>query len=362
MSASATRAKSAFDAAPGTHSVAALPVMTRLDGSELTVTAHVLRGAHDGPTVSLVGVLHGSQWFPIEAIRRIVASIDVRALRGTLIAVPVAHPMALERLSRMTPDESDAPDLNRVFPGGGRWPTEQIAEVISEEVLRRSDYMINWHTGPWGSGMETVDYISDVPDPELAKKTRALAAAFGFPSVRGLSVFTGAAYPGPRSIGAYCVAQLKVPNIAPNIGGSGFAPEVEEKWVTANLRGVRSVMAHVGMLDEPPAVPPRYFHSLARGYRVVPRTGGILQPVVGPEAMLTEVKAGALLARIQSPYTFETLEELRSPVDGLIFGVARRHPVVPGSWGYFVADTGLPANRWIDAARSPSETADRFAA
>jgi hypothetical protein len=74
------------------------------------------------------------------------------------------------------------------------------------------------------------------------------------------------------------------------------------------------------------------------------------------------VRAGELLARIVSPHTFEVTEELRSPSDGLLFGVATLHPVWPGDWAYFVADTTDPRTQWIDAGRDVAGTAERLLA
>ncbi len=113
----------------GTHNVVHLPVTTRLDGSELAITLHVLHGAESGPTLALVSTLHGNQWSAIEALRRVVVDLDPSKMRGTLLAVPVGNPLAFEQQTRMTPDESDLPDLNRVFPGGldKTWIAEQIA-------------------------------------------------------------------------------------------------------------------------------------------------------------------------------------------------------------------------------------------
>jgi predicted deacylase len=63
---------------------------------------------------------------------------------------------------------------------------------------------------------------------------------------------------------------------------------------------------------------------------------------------MTEVQEGELLARVISPYTFEELELLRSPVHGILFGVARPYPVMPGDWAYFVADLDDERTYWIE--------------
>ena len=120
------------------------------------------------------------------------------ALRGRVIGVPVANPIALEHFTRMTPDESDEPDLNRVWPGGKTWITEQIAAALDREVLAGTNYLMDFHPGPWGAALATIGYGADLPDEKVRRESLEMAIAFGHPSVRALKMM--AAFPGPRSI------------------------------------------------------------------------------------------------------------------------------------------------------------------
>ena len=344
--------------AAGTRRVVNLPVTRRLDGSELSVPLHVLRGRETGPSLALVSALHGSQWFPVEVVRRVVEGVDVSSLRGTLYAVPVGNPMAFERSTRLTPDDSDLPDLNRVFPGGGPWVAEQTAAVLTKELLQRTENLIDFHSNPWGSITAAVDFIPDLADPALTRRVREMVVAFGYPSIRAMPAAHG--LPGPRSIYAYGATAFGIASISPVLGGSGFAPEFEEGVIDAMVQGVRNVMSHLGMIDGTIRLPKKYFHFVDRGHRIVPRNGGLLEPYFGPDTLFTEVKAGTVLARVVSPHTFEPLEELRAPVDGLIFGVARSYPLRPGDWAYFLADTAKAGSGWIDGSGSVAQVADRL--
>ena len=348
------------DVAAGTRRLVNLAVTRRLDGSELVVPVHVIRGREPGPSLALVSALHGSQWFPVEVVRRAVESVDVSSLRGTLLAVPVGNPMAFERSTRLTPDDSDLPDLNRVFPGGGPWVAEQTAAVLTKELLPHAENLIDFHSNPWGSITAAVDFIPDLEDAALARKVREMVVAFGYPSIRAMPAAHG--LPGPRSIYAYGAATFGIASIAPVLGGSGFAPAFEESVIAAMVQGVRNVMAHLGMIDGAPRLPKKYFHFVDRGHRIVPRNGGLLEPYFGPEALFTEVKAGTVLARVISPHSFEALEELRAPVDGMIFGVARAYPLRPGDWAYFLADTAKAGSQWIDGTGTVADVADRLPA
>jgi predicted deacylase len=344
--------------ARGQRAIARVRVTTRLDGSELEIPVHVIAGRESGPVLTIVSALHGSEWFSIEVVRQLVQKVVPDQLKGTLLAVPVANPMALEQFTRMTPDESDEPDLNRVWPGGQTWITEQIAGALSRDVLSRSDALIDIHTGPYGASLGAVGYGLDVPDASVALASAELAVAFGYPAIRALRVM--GQFPGPRSITGYASATLGIPSIGPNVGGAGFAPDIEAEWLAANVNGALGVMRHLGMLRGEPARPPRFFHFETRGHRVVPRRAGLLLPRIGPERLVTEVTRGTPLGEVVSPYTFEILEELVAPVDGVVFGVGRMTPLRPGDWAYVVAEGSAKSSRWLPAAGSTREIAARM--
>ncbi len=330
----------------GTMSFAWLDVTTRLDGTTLRIPIHTIVGAKPGPTLTLTGGLHGSEWLIVDVLQRLLVELDPQALCGKLLVIPVANPEAFAQLTRNTPDESDEPDLNRVFPGGDTWETVQIAREITKHVLSQTNYLIDFHMGIWGSCMGEVGFGNDVPDAQVRDKALAMAHAYGYPFIRKLNSVT--AFPGPRSITAYAAAKLGIPSIGASIGGTGFAPELEEKWVQINLTGIRGVMMHLGMLAGTPQLPARYLTMAGRGHRVVPTVGGYLQPAIPADSLMQEVQKGQILGRVVSPYTFRELEVLRSPVRGALFGTARPYPVWPGDWAYFVADLDDPQTEWID--------------
>lgn len=330
----------------GTRGYTSLPVTTKLDGSLLTVPVHVVCGREPGPRLTLVSTLHGGEWFSIEILRRAVEALDPTALRGALIAVPVANPEAFNHFSRNMPDDSDEPDMNRCWPGGGTWLSEQTARAIAQGVLPVTDYLADYHVGTWGSSMGVVACGND-GTPDVVARSRAMAEAFGYPCMRTLHRSTG--FPGPRSLGGYAAAKLGIPNIGPSIGGPGFGETIEEAWLAENHEGVMNVMRHLGMIDGPPRPKKRIFRFESRGIRVVPSVGGVVFPEPAGRELLRQIHAGEVLARVVSPYSFQEVEVLRSPVDGVLFGICRQYPVRPGDWAFFVADSAAEGSVWIEA-------------
>lgn len=329
----------------GTKSVVRVPVTKDLTG-DIDLHAHLVAGREDGPTLLLLSMLHGNEWFSVLILREIVRRLDPARLRGAVIAIPVANPAAMATGTRCVLDDSDEPDANRAFGGPYQWISNQITRVIGETFLSQADYLIDYHVSDWGSTMADVSYAVDYSNAEVAAKSRAMALAYGFPAVHRLKIFTGLR--GSRTSIGYAGEKFAVPGIVAEVGGLGFGEAREHAWLEANVEGTMSVMRQLGMLDGEPLRCERYL-AIDEYWRVGPGVGGYLEPVVGLDRQFTEVQKGELLARVISPTTFETIEEIRSPGRGAIFYACRAHMVRPGSWAFGVANLEAGGSRWETA-------------
>ena len=337
---------------PNSKTFISVKVTMDLDGGDISIPVHVIAGAEKGPTLALFAALHGCEWLTVEAIRRLVQKTKPNDLAGTLVAVSVGNPVAFGNyLRRSTPDDSDNMDLNRVFPGSSPHGSplcisEQLGAKLTEEVLARSDYLIDFHSGIWGPTWDYVAIGIDFPKAEVVKKCEEMGKAFGRPYIvqnKMMGVF-----PGPKSAAGYFSGVLGKPSIMPSIGGAGFGEALEEKWINSNITGVENVMKHLKMLKGEPNVPQKYlFVRNPLGIR--PSIGGILIPKISADLAMQKVTKGELLGQVISPYSFEVLEELRSPVTGLVLGSTRMYPVRPGDWAFYIADLDDPNTRWVPA-------------
>jgi len=320
---------------PGSRQVVRIPVTQDLDGGEVALYVHAIRGARPGPTLVLTTAQHGDEWFGPLAFRQIVPGIDPAQLAGTVLAIPVANPVAFGQGQRNTQHESDGPDMNRVWPGTNTWHAELMTRTIAQEVLAHADVLLDFHPSPWGSAMGQVVYGGDFPDEALVQACHEMGLAFGWENLgRGRLVQV---FPGPRSIRAYSGTQLGVKSLVIEIGGSGFSTEQEQFWLQTNVTGVRNVMTYLGMLEG--TVPKRDRVLLYRKtVRVNPTIAGLLIPEHEPDQLMREVKAGEVMGRIFSPYTMEELEKLVAPCDGWLIFMARSYPIRPGHWAFGVAD------------------------
>lgn len=330
----------------GARATVSIPVTTGLNGVPLKLNAIAAVGSQPGEVLTLLSTLHGGEWFSINSLRKLLDTLDLSTLRGTVIVVPVANPPALARQKRDIPEETDSPDLNRIFPGPLTWTSDLLVSALSREILSKASCMVDFHMGPWGSTFRDILVGSDFA-PEVTARTKELAIALGVPSIRVAKIVGG--FPGPRSSVGYAGGVLGIPALAVEIGGAGFGPELEGAWEQETVDAIRRLMAALGMID---GVEPyrgrRLVYQVA--HRVNPGVGGLLRSRFGGDKLSVEVPAGTLLGEVISPYTGEVLEQLKAPVDGVLFYAARNYPIGPGGWAFGVASTDPATSEWIEGS------------
>jgi predicted deacylase len=304
-----------------------------------------VHGSGEGPTLTLLSMLHGDEWSMLQTLAELLRKIDATVTRGTLLVVAIGNPYAFRQLRRTSREtlEFDNADLNRAFPGDETWLTRRIAHVITADVLAKTTHLIDFHPGPFGSAWMQVIAGRDFPGG-LSQESEAMARAFGISSINRSDQVT--VFPGPRSASGYAATAFGVASIIAEVGGLGFDAAWERRWREQNIKGVLGVMEHLGMIDardrsaEPPAGELVFFN---RDWVVRPTTSGLLIPVVEADRLGSRVEAGELLARIISPSTLEELETLRAPRAGVLFCAPRSYPVQPHNYAYGAADLSDPS-------------------
>ncbi|MGE3889389.1 MAG: succinylglutamate desuccinylase/aspartoacylase family protein [Vicinamibacterales bacterium] len=329
--------------AAGTRTIVRAPVTRDLTG-DVDIVAHVVAGAHEGPTLLLLSMLHGNEWFSALVIRELLSRIDAGALRGNVIAIPVANAPAMATATRCIQDNADEPDANRTFGGPYQWLSNQITRVLSDEFMAKCDAIIDYHVGDWGATMADVSYVTDYSRADVAERSRAMALAYGFPVLHALTIFSGLR--GARTSLGHAGEKYGIPGIVAEVGGLGWGEPQEQRWIQMNVDGTMGVMRQLGMIEGEAPPPARYLH-FHDYFRVGPSVGGYLEPVVGLDRQFTEVAKGEVLATVRHAMTFELLEEIRSPGRGIIFYACRSQMVRPGGWGFGVASLEDPRTEWV---------------
>jgi predicted deacylase len=307
-------------AARGTAASGALEVPARVDeGTTIPVT--VIHGARQpGPVLALVAGTHGMEYVPIVALQRLRGAIDPATLRGTVVLVHVANlPSFLRRTIYYSP--VDGKNLNRVFPGSPEGTlSERIADVITREVIARADVVIDLHCGDGNEWLRPYTYWIATGDPEVARRSRELALAFGLERI----VVDRERPTDPRaSVYLSNTAVLRgKPALTTETGGLA---RVDEASIALVERGVAGVLRHLGMREDgpPPVVAPVWIER-----HVVLRAGatGLLTALVEAGA---RVEADAPVARI-ADFHGRPLEEIRAPFAGEVLYVVATPPISTG--------------------------------
>jgi predicted deacylase len=310
---------------PGRRSYGTIPVTSLASGLELRIPIHIVAGAQPGPTLGLLATTHGDEVAPIEIIRRALDAVDPRALRGNLVAMPVANPIALEWGTRNTP--TDMLNLNRSFPGNPiGYFSEQLAVVLARYV-ENLDCLVDYHSGGADCAISYV-FATTTGNP-YADRVLELSKVYGL----------GIVYEGPW-FGGTISEYAKSVNIPAVIVEAGGGLATEARILDDAVRGVSNLMKRLGMLDGRPVLPREQLLVHRRPPNPRPRFGGLFYPELGLDMLGKVVPGGTVLARIRHPFTFEEIEQITAPCEEtlLIMMRAAFSKVHPGDFAYIVAD------------------------
>ena len=286
------------------------------------IESRVIAGAAGGPRPLVVAGVHGDEYEPMEAARRLAAAIAARPFRGSLTVVPVANPTAFAAGSRTG---ADGLDMARSFPGNASGsPTERAAHAVTA-LIRQADALIDLHTGGRALRVLPMTGYTLHPRADILDAQRRMALAFGLPVVWG----TSPALEG-RSLSA--ARDLGVPAIYVEHGGGGGC---DETGVTTLVEGCLAVMRHLGMLADAPAATaaprplvvedarPGSGHMQAGHPAAV---AGFFRAAVGLGA---RVRTGDLLGTITDPLGGSS-HEVRACAAGLVLVLRVEPSVRPG--------------------------------
>jgi predicted deacylase len=299
--------------APGTRADFRIPVPTGSDGPTF-IPVSVIHGAKPGKVLAVVAGVHGFEFAPILAAERLAEQVDPARLSGTLVLVRVANINGFEgRSPNVNP--VDRKNLNRVFPGDpDGTQTQRIADLIAREVVARSDFLMDLHSG---DGAEFLDAFVGVYGGPLATDfplALAVARGFGFPNIVRYSMETKAQIDSGRSLNRQGVAMGK-PTILVEIGQNGSRAEPH---VAAIVAGVESALGILGISDVPPAPPAAPVRLYDGTTAVAASHAGVYHPADPRPRPLSK---GELIGVIRD-YAGKEIERLISPVDGYaLYGI-----------------------------------------
>jgi predicted deacylase len=255
---------------PGQAKAVSLPITRLVTGADVDLPVRVVHGREDGPTVWIDAAIHGDEAVGVEVVRQVLAGLEPKALRGTLIAVPIVNVLGFMTGDRYLPDRRD---LNRSFPGSARGSlASRIAHLMMTEVVAKCDVGIDLHTGS-DRRTNLPQIRADLDDP----RTRELAEAFAAPVMLHARLRDGSLRAAAREAGATVL-----------LYEAGEAWRMDDWAIDAGVRGVRRVLAALGMTDPVDDDPPPASLASRRSSWVRARGTGMLHLEVALGEHVTE--------------------------------------------------------------------------
>ncbi|MDP2696914.1 succinylglutamate desuccinylase/aspartoacylase family protein [Thalassospira sp.] len=283
----------------GTRQLVDLPISLMSNHTPVNLTVNVVHGKRPGPTLFVSGAVHGDEIVGVEVIRRILKSSVLKAMRGTLLAVPLVNAFGFLNHTRYLPDRRD---LNRCFPGSPHGSlAAQLAHLFLTEIVQRSDFGVDLHS----AAVNRVN-LPQVRVNEGDADIMAYAEAFGAPVILTSPLREGSLRQAGR--------EAKVPIL---LFEAGEGLRFDEMSIRTGVSGVLRVMRKLGMVAESAVRPTRLpsFTSSSSHWVRAPQ-GGILRTF---KLAGDFVKEGEVVAAVSDPFG-QTDSEVVVRSSGLIIG------------------------------------------
>ncbi|MCY2965237.1 MAG: succinylglutamate desuccinylase/aspartoacylase family protein [Planctomycetota bacterium] len=275
----------------------------------VTLASQTLTGDKPGPHVLITGGVHGDEWEPMGAIRRLRFKLAGRLRRGRVTLIPIVNEAAFARGSRVA---DDGLDLARTCPGRVDGSvTEQTAWALSE-VIRSADFYVDLHTG--GTRLKVLPLAGYMlhPDKDVLEKSRRMARLIGLPLVWGTDWRLNG-----RSLSV--ARDANVPAIYCEYQGGGM---LDSAGVEAYVAGCVNLLADLGLTDGPVTLPPADQRVVeddrpSAGHMQInhpTQNAGFFEAAVG---LGDRVTAGGLLGTVYDPFG-DTPAEIRAQYAGQV--------------------------------------------
>ncbi|MBK9735110.1 MAG: succinylglutamate desuccinylase/aspartoacylase family protein [Saprospiraceae bacterium] len=206
--------------------------------NRINVFAHVFHTGIPGPSVLILGGVHGNEINGIEIVRRsIEEQIYSGIISGTVIIIPLLNVYGFINFTR---DVSDGKDVNRSFPGHINGSlASRVARIISKKILPNVDIAIDFHTG--GEARYNYPQVRYNKSDLLATK---MAACFG----------TRYLIEQPLLANSFRKAAFDV-NVPAVVFEGGESIRLDKLSIMTGINAIKNVLFSLGMIEDHELIP-----------------------------------------------------------------------------------------------------------
>lgn len=201
----------------------------------LQIPHRTITAKAEGPHLLITGGVHGDEWEPMAAARKLIPLFDKSLQCGMVTIAPVVNQAAFARAWRTAEDDVD---LARVCPGDPNGSITYRTAVALTELIHSADYYIDLHTAGTRISMLTMCGYTLHRDSEVLDVQRRMARAFNVPIVWGTS-------PTLHGRSLSVARDANIPAIYTELGGGGMcSAEGTDDYV----QGCLNVAAELGLI------------------------------------------------------------------------------------------------------------------
>lgn len=264
--------------------------------------AFLVNGSREGPSVLIMGGIHGCEYTSIDAALKIGVSLDPQEVNGRVVVLPIADLSAFYARSIYV-HPGDQKNLNRMFPGEKNGTgAERLAYWLNELIFKEVNYVIDLHGGDMIEALVPFTIYHVAGDEETLQISKEMASLFDIKYVIGSDgQVAGSTY--------VCASEQGVPAIIAEAGQQGLL----DKDLSQMLQeGVRNILKSLDIM-EGDVVPGDSTHiSVFDWYR------SDLKCLWYPEIGVGEyVEEGQLLGILTDEFG-ETIREVHSNTSGTV--------------------------------------------
>lgn len=234
--------------APGSRARGSLRLVELADGTAIDLPVMVVNGARPGPRLYLGAAIHGDEVCGVPIVSRVLSALDPATLAGSIIAVPVQHPLSFHADHRLpiaqfikSPLDQAPADAWTCFPGD---PEGNLAQILAAKLfalIRQCTFLIDIHTPTRGGRYVPIAILPSAAAGPHAARAEWLAEQFA----SGYTMKTDLGFYVARGILCVEATAAGIPGFTFEIGEGG---RLEEEVVEEGVRCVTNALIGLGMI------------------------------------------------------------------------------------------------------------------
>lgn len=204
----------------------------------LKIPVTVICGIEQSKTITLSAGVHSREYIGIEALIQLARQLRCADVNGQIIILhSVNYSGFVERSNDLVPEDNR--NLNRVFPGKSDGRTsERLAYFLEHEIIARSDYIVDLHSGGVFEELMPHSYFTIASDENTNNMSKKLASLLDVNYI----------VESTAKNGFYSYAcQCKVPSIIIERGGYGI---MDKNLVDMNIYDLKNILRYLNVLND----------------------------------------------------------------------------------------------------------------